>query len=358
MQEEVLTSILRKIGVRIAVRHRDGWLDFPCPLARWTHANGHDNSPSAGAKVNPTGRSAWHCFTCKQHGTIASLVRQIESYSGQRFPGLIREADMADTMPMFEMDYGSFEMAFEVEPAPEPIDEAGVSGLYPAAWEVPEARAYLEGRGITEGTATTLGLLFDDGLGDPRGPQPHRVLFPVRGSDGKLYGFTGRATSGDAKPKIKDYFGLPKRHLILGMERWQPGRSAIIVEGLFAYARLIELGIEDRVNVGALLGSVMTPEKADLLRLWNEGVFLLLDNDKAGDDGIFGMLKPDGSREEEKGALALLIEHVPVMIPEWPEGKDDPDQLERWEVDQMLDETMPYTPRPRRKSFDKKSVKR
>jgi hypothetical protein len=352
MQEDTLTAILRKLGVRVAKRNRNGWLDFTCPLAPWTHQHGHDSSPSAGAKVNPTGRSAWHCFTCKQHGSMASLVRQIETYSGKRFPGLIREADLADTMPMFAADYGSFEMPLEVEPAPEPIEEAAVDGLYPAAWEAPRAQGYLEARGVGQGTAETLGLLYDDGLSDPRRPDAPRVLFPVRGLDGRLYGFTGRALTPDAKPKVRDYYGLPKRHLILGAERWQAGRPVVIVEGLFAYARLIELGVEDRVNVGALLGSVLTPEKADLLRHFDQSVYLLLDNDKAGDDGIFGTLKPDGSRDEARGAIAQLVEHVPVLIPEWPEGKDDPDQLSRAEVDAMLDETQPYSP-PRKKRLTK-----
>jgi hypothetical protein len=348
MQEEALKSILRKLNIRIVTRHRDGWMDFTCPLAPWTHERGHDSSPSAGAKVNPTGRSAWHCFTCKQHGTLSNLVRQIETYSGHRYPGLIREADLADTMPMFEIDYGSFEVPLEIEPAPEPLDEATMDGLYPDAWSVPQARSYLEGRGVGQATALTLGLVYDDGE-DPRRPQAPRILFPVRGIDKRLYGYTGRALTPDVKPKIKDYYGLPKRHLILGSERWQRGKPVIIVEGLFAYAHLIEIGIEDRASVGAILGSVMTPEKADILRLWNEAVYLLFDNDKAGDDGIFGMLKPDGSREEEKGAIQQLIEHIPVYVPEWPEGKEDPDQLSGGEVDEILDETQPYSARPKKR---------
>jgi DNA primase len=156
----------------------------------------------------------------------------------------------------------------------------------------------------------------------------------------------------DAKPKVRDYYGLPKRHLILGADRWQAGRAVLVVEGLFAFARMIDLGMEDRVNVGALLGSVLTPEKADILRHFDQSVFLLLDNDKAGDDGIFGIMNPDGSRKEDSGAVGQLAEHVPVLIPEWPEGKDDPDQLTRAEVDAMLDETAPYTP-PRKKRLTK-----
>ena len=58
----------------------------------------------------------------------------------------------------------------------------------------------------------------------------------------------------------------------------------------------------------------------------------LLDNDLAGEVGIFG-------NEKHIGAIDLLKEHVPLFIPAWPEGKADPDELTLQEVFDIIDQT-------------------
>ena len=111
-------------------------------------------------------------------------------------------------------------------------------------------------------TAEQIGLVFDEAR--------DRILFPIRGRDNALYGFSGRIIEPvPDEPKVRDYEGLPKRHLILGSHLWHPGKPLLIIEGLFGYAHMIEIGAPEHANIGAILGSVVTEEKAVLIR--NEG---------------------------------------------------------------------------------------
>jgi len=333
MDEGALLGVLRRLGIQAARHSRKGWVDFRCPLPH-VDAEGvphFDRSMSAGAKIEARGISAWHCYACKRHGRITGLIRDVGRQRNEDVTGLIdfaRQADMASEIAMTEMEFER-----EPERPPEPLVEEAYQGVYLDAWDDEDARAYLQSRGISGETAHSLGLLYDDDV------TQRRVLFPVRDEQGRLFGFTGRAIDAETKPKIKDYHGLPKRRLILGRERWKPDRPVIIVEGLFGYGHLVQIGTEEFANVGALLGSTLTEEKAQIIRSFDEKTYLFLDNDPAGDAGIFGPLTEEGERETAKGAVAMLRDYVPVLVPTWPEGKDDPDQLDVTEVEEMIKQT-------------------
>ena len=108
----------------------------------------------------------------------------------------------------------------------------------------------------------------------------------------------------------------------------------MVVEGLFGWAHLIEIGIEDHADVGALMGSELTRQKASIIKQHGASTYLLLDNDAAGDVCLWGRGEPPTG-----GAVATLRRDVPVFVPPWPEVKDDPDQLTLEEVLVMLRDT-------------------
>lgn len=336
MDEGPLLQILRRLGISEFRRGKKGWLDFRCPLPHRDNTGRvhFDTSMSAGARIDPNGPSSWHCFACKGHlgnPGVAGLVRAITK-TGRAVPADLQEmAIRAEDRSSLALPHVDFEAA-PVDEAPKPLIEEVYEGLYLDAWGALEAQNYLAKRGLGEATAQALGLLYDD--------EQRRILFPIRDGQGRLYGFSGRAIDKEAKPKIRDYAGLPKRHLILGQHRWQRNRPVLIVEGLFGYAHLVEIGVERFINLGAVLGSVMTEEKAAILRLFDEPVYLLFDNDQAGEIGLFGPLDPDGTtRRREHGGVAMLLDYVPVYAPEWPEGKADPDELTLQEIEAMILET-------------------
>jgi hypothetical protein len=330
MDEQTLLKMLRGIGIHEYKKQRSGWVDFSCPLAPFTHKSGADRSMSAGAKIAPGGISGWKCHACKNHGRIPQLILRLGRARGIRYTDLLHEAELAEAVPEMRTGFGEFECEV-VDNTPTPLQEEQYEGLFDEASEDPDAMTYITQRGISAATAHSLNLLWD--------PEKRRVLFPVRGAQSQLWGFTGRAVDPGVEPKIKDYYGLPKRHVILGENRWVRGKPIIVVEGLFGYAHLVEIGVEERANVGAILGSTLTVEKAEILRNWNENTYLLFDNDAGGDTGLFGHFDEDGRRVTDLAAVNQLHEYVPIYVPGWPEGKDDPDQLTCEEVFEMLDTT-------------------
>lgn len=342
MRENRLREIMQRLGVYGLERSPSGWLHGRCPLAPWTHPSGTDAHPSFGVKVEDAGTSAYTCFSCKHHGRISGLVRTLRRFGadvgevdGNGYPLLAHEADRADMEGIAD---APFDREHVAEERPAPLEEAMFDGIFMPAWDVPDGRAYLEARGVGEGAARSMEMGWD--------PDQRRVVFPVRDGEGSLYGFTGRAVDPGVEPKIKDYHGLPKRWLLLGQHRWRGGdqdaRPLVIVEGLFGYAHLVEMGLEAYADVAATMGSRLTEHQAAVVRVHDHPTYLLFDNDVAGDQALFGRASPSGDRDFHSGAVAALYEHVPVHVPAWPEEKDDPDQLTRREVWDMLRLTPRY----------------
>ena len=107
---------------------------------------------------------------------------------------------------------------------------------------------------------------------------------------------------------------------------------------------LVELNVEAVADVGSIMGSKLSDQQAEIIIAHGAAVHLLLDNDEAGDKGLFGRMDREGNRDWHAGAVAMLVDHVPVHVPEWPEAKDDPDQLTKRDVWTMLCHT-PRHPR-------------
>jgi hypothetical protein len=333
MDEPTLRQFLSRLGIRAERTNRRGWIPFPCPLAQWTHERGRDSRSSAAARVNTEGPSTFVCKACHQHGRFSKLINLLATYrQDDSLRPLILAADRAEAESVLAAGFDAFERPVVIDEI-EPLVEAQFDGLYQRAWDVPDAREYLDRRGITETASDIIGLVFE--------PGQRRILFPVRDHPGRLYGYTGRAIDADITLKIRDYYGLPKRHLVLGEHLWQHGKPLVIVEGLFGFASLIARGVLEIANIGALLGSALTPEKAARIIDFDEPTYLLLDNDQGGDIGLFGTLKPDGTREDN-GAVARLTGHVPIYLPEWPDGLADPDQLDFADIQRMLATTPLY----------------
>lgn len=354
MDESNLRKVLNALDIRV-VNKSGKWLEFKCPFAPWTHRKKTDTRPSCAAVIDQGRVSNYKCHSCKKHGRISSLVRSLEFYRQEKYPGLAFEADMADASASF----GDFELPDE-EPdeLPPPLNEAAFGNLYDSAWDIAEARAYLKGRGIGKDTVQHLELGYD--------PDDMRIIFPVRHTDGRLYGFTGRSIIKDPAdypyknyPKVRDYHGLPKRHLLLGAHLVDAKKPNFVIEGLFGYAHLMEIRADDIVNPLALLGSEMTEHKAAILRDMDSLTVLAPDNDEAGDACLFGTWDEKIEKFAGGGAVDLLAQHIPLIIPHWPDKadgtqKDDPDQLTLAEVKTMAFDTPLFSLTKKQKPTTKK----
>lgn len=339
MNEPNLREILTELGVEMIATNSSGWIVCRCPLASLGfHAKNYDREPSFFVHINNKGPSGYNCYACKSKGNIPSLIQKVLHFSGLPMGNLAHRARMKE----IAVDFGEFGKWDESEEPPEPLNESQFEGVYPPAWEQPPAREYLEGREVTEEAAETMGLLYD--------PEGMRVMFPIRDYQHRLFGFSGRSILPDDErrmAKVKDYAGLKKTWHLLGENliaesdkaiesaaqysgKATKPRPLLVVEGLFAYARMISIGALDWITPVATLGSFLSVHQKDALASFNRPVYFLYDDDLAGDIGLYGKLNKATREHEGGGAIDQLKKHVPVYVCSYPEeGEADPDKLTR-----------------------------
>lgn len=338
MNKESISKITRKLGLSVSHQWKS-WMMMRCPFAEWTHAKGTDRNASFGIRINEEGLSGYHCFTCKQKGRVSGLIRALAHYREEDYTELAMEADLLEASG----DLKPFENLFDTDKTdkPVPLDEAIFEGMYLDAWEDEPTRDYLQSeRGISEETSKLLGLLSD--------PDEDRVLFPVRGLKGELYGFSGRSILTDVEwtdryPRIKDYAGMKKEMQLLGADKIDPNKPTALVEGLFAYAHFVEIGAREVLNPVASLGSFLSKYQASLLGEVGMPVYLFYDPDTAGDIGIYGRLDKKTGEHLGDGAADRLKKQLPTFVPMYPEGVTDPDNLTFENLEEMFEEAEFYS---------------
>lgn len=268
-------------------------------------------------KVEDDGISAFKCPVCHTQGRISKLVRLLATFRRSDLEHIALEADKFD---LLGSKLPSYDEHFSAdEGMPEPIDEAMFDGLFHAIGDHPAAVAFVQKRGLTRATCEKLKLEYD--------PDKKRIVFPVRNHKGELYGWTGRTILPDYKPKILDYAGLPKSQLILGEERWREGKSKLIVEGLFAYAHVHEIGIEEYCDVGAIMGSSLSDVQAGILMAHGCPVLAMPDPDQPGTQCLYGPWDDDKKDFAGGGLIDKLAGELPVRVPYYPAGVNDIDDI-------------------------------
>lgn len=335
MKREVIHDVLKDVfGPSIETKDIGGWVSICCPLSDWTHQHGRDSNPSAGVSVNENGTSIFNCFTCHNKFPFHVMLAKYAEYTGEDLGDLIEELEEEEflgprSLPRWDALKGGTDKAIQM-----PLDESIFMTLYDSAAGHP----YLRKRGISDATARKLELMYDprDSQGEPR------ILFPVRGPDGLLYGFSGRAIRDGVNPKVRDYHGLQKANNVLGahlVTRDNPDK-VLVVEGLFDYAATHECGYHGC----AVMHSTLTKAQADILRDFGKPTYLFYDNptiDQAGADAI-------------ETAGRQLMHYVPTMRVRYPvveiEDDDgvhllkDPGELTPEEIKAMIDDCRIFQP--------------
>jgi hypothetical protein len=325
-----ITEFVRRLtGKRPKSKITNGWVSMTCPLAPWTHIKGHDEHPSFGVKLqeSETRPAIFNCYTCKKKGTMSMLAQFYQDFSGKDCGDLI---DEAENMEMFGLQLPLWEELSLAEPhlvVPDPLGEEYEDLFEPAAHPPPEVPAhaagrisryihpYLAARGVSYHAARGIGI----GIDPDDGHGVERLTFPVRGPQGELYGYTGRALDAEVVPRVRDYYGLPKRACLLGIHMITDQPHVVLCEGLFDMARLWSTG----VPAVAAMHSGLTELQARLLRDLGKGVILMYDNDVAG-------------REGAKQAIKLLVDDLPLSKVRYPADIKDPGDLSPHDVEEMI----------------------
>ena len=311
---------LENLDIEVLGENSSGWLSARCPFAEDRHERGYDRNPSFFVHIDEHHTSGFNCFTCKTHGSIVGLYEKLGAIRGENYMREIIEANM-DEVPD---DFGEFGASRFIKEAAKPLEELIFAGMYSSAWDIADSREYLVKRGIGQHTVEALDLLYD--------VDEKRILFPVRDREMNLYGFTGR-TILDAKqypyedfPRVRDYAGLKKEQLLLGENLFNAGKPVLIVEGLFALARAVEKRATKFCNPMATMGSRLSDDQAERLIDMGADVFMLYDDDAAGDIGLYGTNTDNGW---SGGALDKLKHDLPTYVAAFPEDRDDVDEFNK-----------------------------
>lgn len=342
MNEAMVKSVLTEFNIYDSSQTNiyDNWLVTTCPFAKYYHKNGTDRNPSFGICIVEDAYSYFRCFSCKQRGLLYLLPDKLARAKG-KYGG-----DPAGVLFVLDAEQEAFKqmglqppkiMDYSQKQKPEPVNEYIYSNLFETLEGQPKGLNYLNSRGISLETAQQLNILFD--------PDEMRVVFPIKDMEGELYGYTGRTIREDWErfnkpplrryPRIKNYGGLKKEWFLLGENFIQAGKPIFVVEGLFGYASLVEKGISQYGSVVACMGSDLSKAQAQTLLKTRSSVYVLFDNDEAGENGLFGT----GS---SPGAVGLLYNYCPLYVPEWPKGKTDPDELTLKDIENILINTCAY----------------
>jgi hypothetical protein len=329
MNRNQIEQALHKLGVA-PTGFTGEWVQARCPFATTRHGRGTDRAPSFGVKVGS--KSVYNCLACKSKGLFVDLPKDLGTLLDGGHEELSREFLIAEaTGLVVEAE------TVEVLEALEPLAEEVYGDLFVPVLDDEPAWRYLNSRTISVDTANLIGV--------KSWPEDGRVMFPIRGFDRKLYGWTGRSYMPDVKAKVWNLKGVDKSCHLLGAELCTCERPIVVVEGLMFYARLHDMNIQDELgmDVVAAMGSAMSFEQADLLAQVGQPVILFLDGDKAGKLGTWG-----DEKKGTEGAVHLLARALPTYYVTYPGRIQDPDDLTDDMVLEMLRNTTQFVRRRKR----------
>lgn len=325
MERASIKELLRELLPQNApMKDLGEWVSVPCPLAPWTHDKGTDENPSFGVKVNDHDHSVFNCLTCQRKGTLPYLLKLMTRYSGEDYQGLMQDTETEEFIGGELPDYEDRRRANSVnEQLGKPVSDDYLD-IYDTAYD----HWYLKDRGIGPKTAEALDLRVD-----PDNHGEERILFPVHAPNGDFHGYTGRSVSPDAHLRVRDYFGLQKRMLLLGAEYIDPkvDTCVLVTEGLFDFAKLFGYGLP----VVAAMHSGVTDAQARILLDLGLPVYGFQDNDTGGRTGMASIKRQ-------------LSGHLPVMKVKYPDrlvidkntgeerSVNDPAELTKSEVLHMI----------------------
>ncbi len=352
--EQVKSSIdiVEVIGRRVELRQNGQNYVGLCPF----HS---EKTPSFSVNAE---RQFYHCFGCQTGGNAINFLMETEHLS---FPEAVTKLAEEKGIPVPAVSTQEQQKEARRDALRQGNELA--ARYYYRNLRLPAgegARAYLQGRGISETLARDfyLGYASDEWDGLARflesegfdlpvaqgagliteGKQGYidrfrgRLMFPICDHLGRFIGFGGRSTRA-GQPKYlntgqTEVFN--KGYILYGLN-WSKDEikakdQVIIVEGYTDLISLFAVGIR---NVVASLGTAFTPAHGKLLKRFCSGAIIAFDGDSAGQKATL------------RGMQILHEADLHVQVAALPDGQD-PDSFARAfgasKVDQWLNEARPF----------------
>lgn len=158
------------------------------------------------------------------------------------------------------------------------IEEFGL-GYAPTSWNHLEHAFPRDIEGLK-----LLGLVRTSHKGTAYDLLRHRVIFPIRDTQGRIVGFAGRALNDEDMPKYINSSDSPvfhKQHLLYGLYEGRKARAKdwLVVEGYMDVISLHQAGVYGAV---ASMGTAIATSQIDKLLQLNPVLTLSFDGDSAG----------------------------------------------------------------------------
>jgi DNA primase len=143
-------------------------------------------------------------------------------------------------------------------------------------------------------------ILYVSTLEDSLGPRTiksnyfehYPVIMPFRDAYGNVVGLVGRTLLSDQEQKLrkiskyKNTKDFPKGNYVFGLYENKQAildqNCVYVVEGQFDVIKAVEKGFKNIVGLG---NNNMTPYQLSVISRYTDNIFLLLDNDEAGEKG-------------------------------------------------------------------------
>ena len=345
-------DIVEVVGRRVQLKQAGRNLVGLCPF----HA---EKTPSF--SVNPE-RQFYHCFGCQSGGNVINFVMQTEHLS---FPEAVSKLAQEKGISVPALSPKESELEEKKERLRQ-VNELAARYYYRILRSPTgeQARAYLEGRGITEDLARSfylgyasdawdgLVLFFEKEEVDLTIAQEAglvnlgtkgyidrfrgRLMFPICDHLGRFIGFGGRLLrSGQPKYLNSGQTAVFNKNSVLYGLNWSKEAiksfdQVILVEG---YTDVISLFAKGKKNVVASLGTAFTLNHAKLLGRFATQVIIAYDGDTAGQNAIIRSME------------ILHDNGLQVRVAPLP-GDQDPDTFVRThtthDVDEWLDSARPF----------------
>lgn len=314
LQEEVLgiaSRYLKKIR-RVGGEN----ISATCPFH--VKADGsEEKSPSFSMSLT---KGVWHCWSCHASGTFQGFLQRagLAPVVVTHQYGELLDALRKSSAPRFDPAQPK---VIEKDPIPESL--LGLFEKCPLYMVDPEYSTYLDPDDpvvFEEELLRQYDIGFDD--------KHERITFPLRDLEGNLVGISGRAVTPGAFPRYKVYdreytdLGYPTREptkkgsLLWNAHRVYPeltlgpsDQFVLVVEGFRGCLWAIQSGIRNTV---ALLGSNLSRQQRWVLEHFGCRVYLMLDNDEAGQRALSGYVDEQG--QKRPGLAEQLKKSLDVSI--------------------------------------------
>lgn len=316
MKAPGIQQLLNALG---AVGHHSGseWIRGPCPLARWTHAGGHDINPSFGVRIS-TSESIAKCYSCEFLGNLEDLVIEVAQYN--RRHKYIEGTQIKLAREIAESDGGLFDFVgidYDVQIAKtvkllEPIPMDWFES-FPRVHLFPLAVKYLKGRGVMKSQMIDFNIRWD--------PNKERVCFPVFNAKGELKALQGRTIYPDVEPRFYMY---PHKNrdtdVWFNENEMDLDRSLVVTEGAFDALSIA------RCYSNVVAGLMASVSHVKMRKLWDAThIVTWYDSGKGGNEA------------REKMTNMGVYKGIPVthIVPDTDAGDQSED-----EVQSALDKTI------------------